>query len=48
MDKELGRLGSLTLVEQAVYGKTNTELKPAVLYLKIDLVSHRVGNEGFG
>ena len=43
-DKYWDRLGSLTLVRQPVLKKKNSEFKPALLRLKIDLVSYPSSN----
>ena len=40
LEKLLGWLDSLALVWQLVLEKKNSEIKPALLYLKIDLVSY--------
>ena len=36
------KLSPLTLVRQPVYVKENSEIKPAVFRLKIDLMSHPI------
>ena len=40
MGKQLGKLGSLTLLGQPVKEKENSEFKLVVFCLKTDLVSH--------
>ena len=39
-------MSSLALVRQPVYKKENSDLKPVVFHLKIDLVSHPTCAEG--
>ena len=46
MSKLLGKLGSLALVRQPIEEKKTSEFKPAVLHLKIDLVSHPASGGG--
>ena len=41
-------LGSLVLVRPLIEEKENIEFKPALLHLKIDLVSHSTHNGGVG
>ena len=42
MSKSSSRLGSIALSRKPVQEKENTKLQPALLQLKIDLVSHPV------
>ena len=46
MGKYLGRLSSLSLIQQLVYEKENSEFQPVKLRLKTDLVSHFACAEG--
>ena len=48
MRKQQGRLGPLALVRQPIQEKENSEFKPTLLRLKIDLVSHPACGRGFG
>ena len=36
----MGRLGSLAMKKQPIQEKENSDFKPAILYLKINLVLH--------
>ena len=40
MDKSWDKLGSLVFVWQPFLEKKNSEFKPAILYLKLGLMSH--------
>ena len=48
MGKWQGRLGSFALIKQLVEEEKTSEFKPAILCLKIDLVSHPARDRGDG